>query len=517
MKSLPDLNPDPQGINPQYLENLATAYWFSQVLFTAVERDLFSRLAPEGKKLEELADLLHLNREGLQRFLHALCVMGLICCAEGIYFNTKLARKYLVRGEEDYQGDGILWRKDLAENWQELGRCLEKGTGFVFPDQDEREEDLNRGFHRYCRAMDCMIKNKAREILPLFSQVTLAGEILDVGSGAGSLSAAFLKAFSQVKATLVDMPQVMDYARRLNGEQEYGARMTYIPANILDPWAAEKEHFELVILSNIVHAYAEAEITQLLDKATACLAPDGMILIHDFFFEYDPERSALADLNLFINTFHGRVYPARWLQEQLIQRGLTVTELLPLNSDTALVIGARNPQRLEDLCLDGREQLASKIARMGFRRVLPVSPEMIHVPGWVDLHCQFGCSSFGKPHCPPNSLAPEKTREMLKDYRHGFILEGAPPTRDFQHLVLEAEHEAFKAGYYKAFALWAGPCSLCTSCTEEGRCKNTKNARPSMEASGIDVFETMRRAGIALRTLAEGDDFVKYFAILLLE
>ncbi|MEL7567234.1 MAG: DUF2284 domain-containing protein [Dehalobacterium sp.] len=58
---------------------------------------------------------------------------------------------------------------------------------------------------------------------------------------------------------------------------------------------------------------------------------------------------------------------------------------------------------------------------------------------------------------------------------------------------------------------------MCQECSGDFKCKNTKEARPSMEASGIDVFETVRRAGIPLRTVAEGDDFVKYFAILLLE
>lgn len=41
-------------------------------------------------------------------------------------------------------------------------------------------------------------------------------------------------------------------------------------------------------------------------------------------------------------------------------------------------------------------------------------------------------------------------------------------------------------------------------------------ARPSMEAAGIDVFETVRRAGLSLRPLKERDDYVRYFALLLL-
>jgi hypothetical protein len=38
-----------------------------------------------------------------------------------------------------------------------------------------------------------------------------------------------------------------------------------------------------------------------------------------------------------------------------------------------------------------------------------------------------------------------------------------------------------------------------------------------MEGAGIDVFATARRAGLTLRTLREKGEYVRYFALLLLE
>jgi len=161
--------------------------------------------------------------------------------------------------------------------------------------------------------------------------------------------------------------------------------------------------------------------------------------------------------------------------------------------------------------------VVSKIQALGFKKVYPIRTEDILIPEWASLRCQFGCDRYGARHCPPNSPSAEKTREIVKDYKHALLLEGEPPTRNFQLRVLQAEHTAFKNGFYKAFSFWAGPCSLCDSCTEKGPCTNTKNARPSMEGAGIDVFETARRAGASLRTLENKDQFVKYFALLLLE
>jgi len=515
VKKLPFMNHDPQDSSAQYLEDLATGYWFSEALYAAVEMEIFSRLEPVGKTLQELAVVLQLDPEGLGRFLPVLQSLGLISQYDGNWFNTKIARRFLIKDGVGYQGDSILWRKSLMENWRELHDCLRTGTRTSFP-QEDGEEELARRFRRYSQAMDCVARQKAGEMLPFFAGVPLAGNILDVGSGAGAVSSVFLDAFPFSQATLLDLAPVLDYAEEKNGNR-YGNRIRYCPANILEPWPVPEKEFDLVILSNLVHAYGESEIAGVLKKAAACLKPEGFLLIHDFFFEHHPSKAALFDLNMLVNTFNGRVYQAAWVQDELRKLGLVSTNLLSLESDTALVIGAGNHERLDSLCLDKKSQLAAQIRHLGFRNVYPIAADMVHVPDWTPMHCRFGCSSFGQPHCPPHSPSPEKTRSMLLDYTTCLILEGDPPTGGFQRQVLQAEKEAFRGGFYKAFAFWAGPCSICKECSGDLMCKNTKEARPSMEASGIDVFETVRRAAIPLRTLADGDDFVKYFAILLLE
>ncbi|GBF35098.1 hypothetical protein DCCM_4221 [Desulfocucumis palustris] len=511
------LKHDPQEKGPQYLEELATGYWYSEALFTAVELGLFTLLEPGGKTTEEISGELDLNPEGLERFLQTLCALGLLGRHGGLYFNTKISSGFLVRNADNYQGDSILWRKKLFSNWRSLGSCLRKGGRVNFTRREEGPEDLIRRTRQYSRAMDCVAGTKIKEILPFFTGVVLSGAVLDVGSGTGAVSAGFLEHFPGLRATLLDLPEVLDYAAELLREKEYHDRFDYCPANILEPWPVKEERFDLVILSNIVHAYSEREILQLLDRAAECLQRDGFLLLHDFFFEHCPEKAALFDLNMFVNTFNGRVYPAKWLQGQLVSRGLYVTELLPLESDTALLIAAKRPERLQSLCLEQKSRLAFRIKSMGFHNVLPIPAEMVHIPEWAGLRCRFGCGNYGRPHCRPDSLTPEKTRKMLRDYSHCLLLEGAPPTGDFQRLVLRAEKEAFKAGFYKAFALWAGPCDLCHSCAGEGSCRNPKDSRPSMEGSGIDVFETVKRAGLTLRTLSARGDFIKYFGILLLE
>jgi predicted metal-binding protein len=66
-------------------------------------------------------------------------------------------------------------------------------------------------------------------------------------------------------------------------------------------------------------------------------------------------------------------------------------------------------------------------------------------------------------------------------------------------LVNAMEAIAFKMGFYFAAGLSGGECCLCRNCVspQSGRpCKHPFEARPSMEAMGIDVIKTCKKAGV---------------------
>ncbi len=515
-KTLPFQSYDAQDTGPQYLEDLATGYWFSEVLFTAVEMDLFSLVGTEGATIEELSRALDAKLHGIERFLRALGAMGLVTNEGQRYFNTKLSSNYLVRGKDQYQGDSILWRKYLCSGWNGLKDCLKEGGRVDYNSHDSSSERVKR-IQKYIRAMDGIAKIKAREIVAFFGARSEKGEILDVGAGSGAIAAAFLEHFPLTHATVIDLPEVLEQTRELLSDRGLDSRLQYCPANILEPWPVKKQGFDLVILSNILHAYSEKELPHILLSAADCLGNHGLLLIHDFFLEHCPGKAALSDLNMFINTFNGGVFSGKSVQEQLLHLGLSCTDLVRLKTDTAVLFASKDKAAIGSLHLNTTDLLVSKIHAQGFKKVYRIKTEDIQIADWTELRCRFGCDRYGNPHCPPNSPSPKKTRETVKDFKQALLLEGEPPTRTFQLRVLQAERAAFKAGFHKAFSYWAGPCSLCEPCAKNGPCTNTVNSRPSMEGAGIDVFETARHAGATLRTLNNKDDFVKYFALILLE
>ena len=196
---------------------------------------------------------------------------------------------------------------------------------------------------------------------------------------------------------------------------------------------------------------------------------------------------------------------------------LSMTFRVPLNSDFSAVFVATGREAFSRLALTREEQLIGELRTLDIRSIAPIDPAAVVVASWVRDHCRFGCSTYGEKCCPPHSPGYSETATRLEEYKRALLIEGQPPTGDFQRLMLSAEKTAFKAGYYKAFAYWAGPCGLCAECDKPAPPKKCTATRPSMESAGIDVFATVRGQGYALRTLKDKGELVKYFGLLLLE
>ncbi len=160
------------------------------------------------------------------------------------------------------------------------------------------------------------------------------------------------------------------------------------------------------------------------------------------------------------------------------------------------------------------EELSTLAVKKGAKSVKLININQIVVADWVYWKCKFGCPDYGKTlTCPPYSPNPQQTRALLSGYEHALLLKYPP--QDYHRLLLELERETFLRGFYSAWGLTAGQCRLCESCNLEiGRCLHPEQARPSMEACGIDVFATARKAGFDIKVLTSKND--KYQRICLL-
>jgi len=172
------------------------------------------------------------------------------------------------------------------------------------------------------------------------------------------------------------------------------------------------------------------------------------------------------------------------------------------------------------------EIYAEKAKCLGVSRAEIIDTKNVVVENWVRLKCQYGCGVYGEClTCPPYSPTPDYTKKMIGEYSKGLLMqiENISPTNrprlstELRKIVADLEREIFLDGYHKAFGLAAGPCRLCKTCDTQGHCKYPYMARPSMEACGIDVYQTARNCGFKLEVVKAEDSPQAYVGLILIK
>lgn len=172
--------------------------------------------------------------------------------------------------------------------------------------------------------------------------------------------------------------------------------------------------------------------------------------------------------------------------------------------------GERRPRPAISSFIEKAKELGAKEAKLIKASTIVTAP-------WVRMKCQYGCSGFGSSLCcPPYTPTPEEMQEVVDSYEKAILFEAG--RGGARKIAAELERHVFLSGYYKAFGLGSGPCRLCDEeCTFEEGCRHSREARPSMEACGIDVFETVRSNGFEIEVVRDHEDMRHFFGCVLVE
>lgn len=164
------------------------------------------------------------------------------------------------------------------------------------------------------------------------------------------------------------------------------------------------------------------------------------------------------------------------------------------------------------------QKYINRALRLGAKEVKLIPADSVVTAQWVRAKCRFGCGGYGKSlTCPPNSPTPEQTSQMLTHYKHALLIHGDMNTH-INKIVVRLEKKIFLDGYEKAFGMGGGPCSLCEECVDSpGLCRYPEEARPSMEACGIDVFSTVKAHGFPIKVLKDENCEPNYYGLVLIE
>jgi heme-degrading monooxygenase HmoA/predicted O-methyltransferase YrrM len=276
------------------------AYRASVVIRAALRLRLFNLLADAPRLVSDLARELQAEAHVLERLLQALSAMELVSEEQGVWQNTELAARTLVEGAPAYQGNIILHnsRPATVRHWMQLGEKLGLPPDIAEASPVPDHEQFILGMSNTANAGQADALLEAIELSG--QQQKQQQHLLDIGGGAGTYTIALCRAYPNLRATLIDLPETEPLAnaeiRRANLEE----RVHFLAHDYRQ--GAFPGPVNVILLSNVLRGESPEMVFDMLGRAFDALEMNGLVIVHDLFPEPPPAptglRAALFGLHL---------------------------------------------------------------------------------------------------------------------------------------------------------------------------------------------------------------------------
>jgi ubiquinone/menaquinone biosynthesis C-methylase UbiE len=310
---------------PEEILKLAQGFMESRILHSAAELNLFTILQKSALSAQEVAAKTGGDVRALSMLLDAVAAMGLLVKRNGRYQCDGAIASLLT----DSSPATILpMVRHMASLWPRWSRLTDiaKGNPAAMEEFDfSRNDEELRAFIGAMHSIGApLAKRIAAAVNPGTSRA-----LIDIGGGSGTYTIAFLHAVPEMKATLFDLPEVMEMARERLGREGLLNRATLVAGSFYDDELPGGN--DLALISAIIHSNSLEENLDLYKKTFRSLKPGGRILIRDHIMEPDrthPKDGALFAINMLVGTSGGSTYTYKEIEAGLSQAGFTKIRLL---------------------------------------------------------------------------------------------------------------------------------------------------------------------------------------------
>lgn len=323
-----------KGSDPMEVMRIASSYWQSKVLHTAVRLDVFTQLKDGPLTAKQLAKACKANPRGLEILLIAVVSLGLLNQKNGLYRNNRTSNTYLVKGSKKYQGGIVSMFDSWYPAWGELCESVTTGKPVVDKPHDQGPEALRNYIygmhHRALGQGDLLSKD-----------IDLSGRkhLLDVAGGPGTFDIKFCQKNKGLSATVLDLPQTLEITSEIVSSFGMADRITRRPGNYLTDNFGKG--YDGVLLSSMFNQESPKVILKILKKGFKAVDPGGMILVQDQMLNRQktgPELAALIGVNQLIHTPGGAAYSEKEISDLMETAGFRKIKKVKLSEPSPFVV-----------------------------------------------------------------------------------------------------------------------------------------------------------------------------------
>lgn len=338
-----------QHVTPEQIMQVGLGFWASKTLLSAVELELFTKLAERPGSLADIRGRLGLHPRSARDFLDALVALGFLerrGGADGVYHNTPATDTFLDKKKPSYVG-GILEMSNrrLFGFWNSLTEALKTGEA-----QNESKGGGESPFvalyadpvrlEGFLRAMTGISLPASGAIAAKFPWPRYK-TFVDVGAAQGGTAAQIALAHPHLTGIGFDLPEVKPIFEKYAREQGLAGRLQFVAG---DFFAEALPKADVIVMGHILHDWNVDEKKKLVRKAWEALPTGGAFIAYDSIIDDDRSRNAfglLMSLNMLIETPGGFDYTGAECRAWMAEAGFRETSVEHLVGPDSMVVGIK--------------------------------------------------------------------------------------------------------------------------------------------------------------------------------
>ena len=309
----------------------------SALLLGAVKLDLFERIGPEFRSLDQLPGAE--DPDGLRRLCRALASMDLLEKENDHFRNPEPIEELLTsRGKQDLRPI-LIHFIELYKMWAELDDAILKGQSYEFdPGKNELFDEM------FTEAMEARARFSAEELAEVLHNRIQWNTLLDLGGGSGIFARALLRKNPETTGIVADQPGPLQVAQRYIESSNMEERLNTRTIDLLED-EQYGEQFDLVLLSAILHLFDSEDAQLILERSHSALSRGGSVVVREYVVHNDhsgPLDALLFDVLMYLATEQGRIYTEHTLSRMLTKAGFQKIDRIELSRSTDdLLIGTK--------------------------------------------------------------------------------------------------------------------------------------------------------------------------------
>lgn len=314
----------------QYVWDLSNQIMISRALYVAADLQLADHLH-NSLSVEELADAVDVNRDGLQRLLRCLIENGIFAYDDNNLICNNAQSLFLSKDHPQTIRPLIL--HDDPTRWNAIGNLgYSIKTGAVAFD-----ELYGTDYFSHLKA-NPILSERFDEAMTIISQqedtliarmIDFTGTVADIGGGKGQLLQQIIEHNNGVvQLILFDLQQVHDNIFDHN-------QMTHVAGSFFDPINVKADTF---ILKRILHDWNDEKALLILRNISNAMNSENVLYIVDAIIDQCQDKKLIVDIDLrLLSIFGGKERTKVEFELLCNAAGLEIIEINELTSISHII------------------------------------------------------------------------------------------------------------------------------------------------------------------------------------